>query len=101
MKLINSYHKPVYWRTFNSTDTVLGIGLHDGVLQPSKTVTLGENGQFQLELKKEGLLGEFIINASLDNLYEDDDSTMEVGADGIATFTASAAEPRFGQRSDP
>lgn len=62
MQLTSRYPFTVFWRTFDSADTAYLIGQMEGVLLPEQFVEINHpSGQFQMELKREGIGGAWVV----------------------------------------
>lgn len=62
MRLTSRYPFTVVWRTFNSADTAYLIGNMEGVLLPGQFLDIDHPcGRFQIELKREGIGGGWVV----------------------------------------
>lgn len=75
MKLTSRFDRGrLYWRTFNSNDSVHFSGLSDGWIDYGATIDINQNGvSFQLEIKWDGPLSDALAQASTGVQFHDDD----------------------------
>lgn len=73
MILINDFSRPVFWRTFSSSDTVYVFGLLDGWVAPGGTAQYDHpSGQFQMEFKS-GAPGHPFLRRAGETFRNDDE----------------------------
>lgn len=62
MQLTSRYPFTVFWRTFDVADTAYQNGNREGVLLPGQVADINHpSGQFQMELKREGIGGAWVV----------------------------------------
>ncbi len=73
MKITNRYSGKVFWRLFNSTDSVYITGLKEGKLNKNASTSFHLPEHVQIEFKHKWLWGGFIKKANRKNLYHPED----------------------------
>ncbi|MEO6902628.1 MAG: hypothetical protein ABI315_05685 [Bacteroidia bacterium] len=73
MKITSNYVKKIFWRIFKHDDTVCGLGINEGTIEPGHSATpdMKNYNLVKLEIKEGGLLGKILSPASSGYLFTD------------------------------